>query len=326
MKSHQLDQHIFHSAMRIGPEMRTRLPRVDRTRMAESGGSTLPRRQLGRHLRNGREAAGLTLADVGERMQWSVSTVQRMEVGKTERIRTVDIEALCKIYDFTEEYTNALVGLAKQASAKSWWHEFGDLIPENFDVFVDLEATARSLTWYEPELVPGIFQTPAYASGLIRAGYPNETPLEHERRVHLRRKRQGLITRKTKPVTVNAILRESVLRGIVGDDRVMSAQLHHLVDLMGLPNVTIRILPFSAGFPMGVAVGPFVILKSGGDGKRQPKEPTVVYVESFTGDLYLEKLGAVRRYVDAYQQFERAALDPDQSRNLLRQIAREYAR
>ncbi|WP_369690263.1 helix-turn-helix domain-containing protein [Nocardia arthritidis] len=51
--------------------------------MAESGGSTLPRRQLGRHLRNGREAAGLTLADVGERMQWSVSTVQRMEVGKT---------------------------------------------------------------------------------------------------------------------------------------------------------------------------------------------------------------------------------------------------
>ncbi|WP_043734714.1 Scr1 family TA system antitoxin-like transcriptional regulator, partial [Nocardia asiatica] len=87
----------------------------------------------------------------------------------------------------------------------------------------------------------------------------------------------------------------------------------------------IRVLPFSAGFPMGVAVGPFVILKSGGDGKRQPKEPTVVYVESFTGDLYLEKLGAVRRYADAYQQFERAALDPGQSRKLIRQIAREYA-
>ncbi|MEU2032417.1 helix-turn-helix domain-containing protein [Nocardia amamiensis] len=293
--------------------------------MAESGGSTLPRRQLGRHLRNGREAAGLTLADVGERMQWSVSTVQRMETGKTERIRTVDIEALCKIYDFTTEYTKALVGLAKQSSVKSWWYEFGDLIPENFDVFVDLEATASALTWYEPELVPGIFQTPAYASTLIRAVYPDDTPLEHERRVRLRLKRQALITRKTKPVTVKAILRESVLRGKVGDDRVMAAQLRHLVELMGLPNVTIQVLPFSAGFPMGVAVGPFVIMESGGDGKRQPKEPTVVYVESFTGDLYLEKPGAVGRYVDAYQQFQGAALDTDQSKNLLRQIAREYA-
>ncbi|MGW4092156.1 DUF5753 domain-containing protein [Nocardia sp. NPDC004750] len=134
-----------------------------------------------------------------------------------------------------------------------------------------------------------------------------------------------MITRKTKPVTVNAILRESVLRGMVGDERIMSAQLRHLVDLMGLPNVTIRVLPFSAGFPMGVAVGPFVILKSGGDSKRQPKEPTVVYVESFTGDLYLEKHSAVNRYLDAYRRFESAALDPDQSKNLLRQIAREYA-
>ncbi|TLF60646.1 helix-turn-helix domain-containing protein [Nocardia cyriacigeorgica] len=293
--------------------------------MAESGGSTLPRRQLGKHLRRGREAAGMTLAEVGKLMQWSVSTVHRLEVGKTERIRVVDVEALCRIYEFTEEFTEVLRGLALQANDKSWWHEFGDLIPEHFDVFVDLESSARALTWYEPELVPGIVQTPAYAGTLIRSVYPDDSPVEHERRVRLRMKRQAMITRKTKPVKVDILLRESALRGLVGSRKVMAAQLRHLADLAGLPNVTIRVLPFSAGFPMGVAVGPFVVLHPRSDGLTQVKEPTVVYVESFTGDLYLEKPTTVQRYAEAYRTFQQAALDDAESKALLRRVAKEYS-
>lgn len=71
--------------------------------MAEFAESTLPRRQLGKHLRNGREAVGLTLADVAGLMEWSISTVQRLEVGKTGRIRLADVEALCRIYEFSAE-------------------------------------------------------------------------------------------------------------------------------------------------------------------------------------------------------------------------------
>lgn len=292
--------------------------------MAECAGSTLPRRQLGKHLRNGREAVGLTLAEVGALMQWSVSTVQRLEVGRTERIRLADVEALCRIYEFSEEFTEVLKGLARQAAGQSWWHEYGDLIPENFDVFVDLESSAQVLTWYEPELVPGIVQTPAYAHALIRAGVPDEPAAEHERRVKLRMRRQTLITRTHAPVQIDITLRESVLRGVVGGSRTMAGQLRHLADLSTRPNVTVRILPFSAGFPIGDAVGPFVILEPRNLARRQPPDPTVVYVESYTGDLYLEKPAVVARYARAHQELRRVALDDERSRTLLRRVAKEY--
>lgn len=292
--------------------------------MAECDRSTLPRRQLGKHLRNGREAVGLTLAEVGELMQWSVSTVQRLEVGATARVRLVDLESLCRIYEFTEEFIEVLKGLALQAAGKSWWHEYGDLIPEHFDVFVDLESSAQALTWYEPELVPGIVQTPAYAYALIRAGLPDASVAEHERRVKLRMGRQVRITRTHAPVQIDITLRESVLRGVVGGSRVMAGQLRHLADLSTRPNVTVRVLPFSAGFPVGESVGPFVILEPRAAVRRQPPEPTVVYVESYIGDMYLEKAAAVQRYARAHQGLRRAALDDERSRALLRRVAKEY--
>ncbi|WP_280402668.1 helix-turn-helix domain-containing protein [Nocardia carnea] len=293
--------------------------------MTECGGSTLPRRQLGRHLRNGREALGLTLADVGALMEWSISTVQRMEVGKTDRIRLADVVALCRIYEFSDEFTEVLKGLALQASGKTWWHEYGDLIPEHFDVFVDLESSARRLTTYEPEIVPGIVQIPTYVRALMQTGYPDEEPGEVERRVRLRIERQVKVTRKARPVELRIVLREAALRAVVGGTKTMSGQLRYLADLSTRPNIDIRVLPFSAGFPLGVAIGPFVILDPGGTSTRRDPDPTVVYVECFTGDLYLEKEATVRRYAEAYQTLLDAALDPVQSRDMLRRVAKEYA-
>lgn len=266
----------------------------------------------------------MTLAEVGALMQWSISTVQRLEVGRTERIRLVDVEALCRIYEFSEEFTQALKGLACQAAGQSWWHEYGDLIPENFDVFVDLESSAQALTWYETELVPGIAQTPAYAHALIRTGYPEEPAAEHERRVKLRMRRQALITRTHAPVRIDITLREPVLRSIIGGSRVMASQLRHLADLSTRPNVTVRILPLAAGCPLGVTIGPFVILEPRHITRRQPPDPTVVYVESYTGDLYLEKPAAVARYARAHQGLRRVALDDERSRIMLRRLAKEY--
>ncbi|MEV0106733.1 helix-turn-helix transcriptional regulator [Nocardia sp. NPDC050799] len=292
--------------------------------MAEFAESTLPRRQLGKHLRNGREAVGLTLADVAGLMEWSVSTVQRLEVGKTGRIRLADVEALCRIYEFSDEFSEVLKGLARQAAGHSWWHEYGDLIPEHFDVFVDLESSAQRLRTYEPEIIPGLVQTPAYMHALMRAGYPDDSPAELERRVALRHGRQKRITRRAKPMVVDIVLREAALRTVVGSRKVMATQLRHLADLSTRENIAVRVLPFSAGFPLGVAIGPFVILEPGDTGRRGCPDPTVVYIESFTGDLYLEKESVVRRYAEANRTLLNAALDMVQSRDMLRRLAKEY--
>lgn len=291
----------------------------------EGASSTLPRRQLGRYLRDWRTQAGLTIAEASRLMEWGASTLQRLEKGQADRIRTIDIQELCRIYGITAELADGLKGLAQQAAVKSWWHAYGDLIPENFDVYVGLEASAQQLSSYQSELVLGLLQTADYARALHRLGYPGDSESELERRVQLRLQRQALITRRTSPAKVAVVLHESVLRRVVGGVKVMGAQLRHLADLSTTDNVSVRILPFTAGIPLGDATGPFTVLEFGTDGKGQPVEPPVVYVEGFTGDLYLERPVDVQRYHRAHGSLQHAALDIQTSRQLLRQVAKEFA-
>ncbi|WP_225727862.1 MULTISPECIES: helix-turn-helix transcriptional regulator [unclassified Nocardia] len=292
--------------------------------MEEDRSSTIPKRQLGRYLREGRDECGLTLEQAAKLIERSSSTLQRMEKGTLSKIVAVDLDALCALYDFNAAKTAAMKGLAAQANEDNWWHEYGHLIPEDFDIFVGLEAAAQSLITYESELVPGLLQIPAYASALMHAVFPDDSAEEHALRVQLRMRRQTRITRKVRPAKFDVVLRESVLRGLVGGPKVMGAQARYLADIGTRSNVSIQILPFRAGFPLGVAVGPFVILDFGEDKKGSPIEPPVVYRESYTGDLYLSKPAAVRRYHQAYECLRRNALDAVASRHLLRQVAKEY--
>lgn len=267
----------------------------------------------------------LTIAEAAGLMEWSESKLQRLETGNAEKIRVLDIRELCRIYDFDDEFSAALAGLAQQASVKSWWHEYEDLVPDGFNVYVGLEASARALITYQPDLIPGLLQTADYARVLIGDYWPDAEPDALDRRVQLKLRRQSLLTRKRTPATFDLVVHETALRRLVGSPRVMSAQLRRVADLSTMPTIAVRVLPFSAGVPTGHTVGPFVILDFGRDTVGKPVEPTVVYLENFLGDLYLEKQASVDRYLEAYQALQRSALDEPASRDLLRKAAKEYA-
>ncbi|TLF78382.1 helix-turn-helix domain-containing protein [Nocardia cyriacigeorgica] len=285
--------------------------------------STLPRRELGRQLREAREGMGMSLEQAAEVMEMSPSSLQRLETGQVTRIRVVVVRELCEIYGLNDELTAALVGLAMQTADESWWHEFGDVIPSSFSVYVVLEAAATTLVSYQPDVVPGLLQTAEYARALIRSAFPESTPPEQEHRAQLKVRRQALITRRRSPITLNVILHECVLRRMVGGPRVMSKQLMALADASTRPNVTIRVIPFSAGMPTGDQIGPFVILDFAKNRRGISTEPTTVYAETYTGDFYSEKASIVQRYRQAYAVLERAALDEINSRTLLRRVAKE---
>ncbi len=288
--------------------------------------STLPRRQLGRHLRESRESIGLTLVEAAKLMQWGKSTLQRLEKGQTERIRTHDVGLLCEIYQLKTQQTADLVALAEQAAVKNWWQAYGSLISPNFDVYMGLESSAREIVLFQPAAVPGIFQTADYTRTLDRLFFPDDSEDELDRRVELRLRRQGVITRKKQPAKLMAILHEAALRTVVGSPKMLAAQLRRLADLSTEPNIDIRVLPFRAGLPVGFSTGPFVILDFGLTTKGEPIEPTVVYAEAFTGAMYFEDDADVDRYRDAYRTILRATLDDRASRDLLREMAREYER
>ncbi|WP_280269805.1 helix-turn-helix domain-containing protein [Nocardia wallacei] len=287
-------------------------------------GSTLPRRQLGRYLRDLRQQAGLTLAEAARLVERSPSSLQRLETGQAERIRLIEIRELCRLYDADEMTTAGILGLAQQASVKSWWHRYGDLIPKDFDVYIGLEAAARQLTSYAPDVILGLLQTPAYTRTLLHSFYPDNTPEEIDQRVALKQKRQALIKRKRNPARLDVVLLEAVLHRMVGGPQVMAAQLRHLANVSTLPNVSLHILPLRAGIPLGDPIGLFTIIDFPYDSKGRPIEPSVVYLENFTGSLYLENAEDVERYHEAYQAIRHAALDETRSRDLIRRVAKEY--
>lgn len=188
-------------------------------------GSTLPRRQLGRYLLDWRSRAGLTQAEAAELLDIGSTSLHRLERGLNGRVKVHDVAAACELYGVPEKLTEAFCGLAQQANVKSWWHEFGDLIPADFDLYMGLEAASTAITSYHMELVPGVLQKADYTRALVRDGRPDESPADHERRVQMRQHRQLLITRRIRPATVEVVLHESVLRRVIGSRKVMASQL-----------------------------------------------------------------------------------------------------
>ena len=289
--------------------------------MAESqAGSTVPRRQLGRYLRELRGAAGLTARTAARELERSEPTLWRVETGQTS-VRSLDVEQMCRLYGAPDDLTKVLMALAKETKARGWWQAYGDAVPEWFDLYIGLEAAATRISWYEPELVPGLFQTAEYASALIRAHLPDESDVEIERRVELRIGRQAILRRPVDPPLLKVALRETILRCSVGAPGVMAAQLRRLVEASELPNVTICVVPFSAGLNSGMLTGSFEILRFPPNGGGQDSEPPTVFSDLFTGALYLDKPNEVARYDRAFGEIWDAALDPEASRALLRQAA-----
>ncbi|MFE2742856.1 DUF5753 domain-containing protein [Streptomyces scopuliridis] len=139
-------------------------------------------------------------------------------------------------------------------------------------------------------------RTPDYARTSIRKDNPGVDDDEIERRVHVRIVRQALLTRVTAAPHVDVALNEAVLRRPVGGDKVMAEQLERLVHLNELDNVSIRVVPYTAGSHDGIMSGPFVMMRFPTNGDGRETEPPTVYVEGFTGALYLDRPNEIERY------------------------------
>ncbi len=288
----------------------------------QTTGSTVPRRQLGRYLRDLRNGQRLTVRAAAERLEWSEAKIWRIETGQVG-LRSLDVEAMCRIYGAAPDLTEALMGLAKETKAKGWWHSYGDVIPEGFDVYIGLEEAAASFSWYESELVPGLLQTEGYARAVIGADNPGVGDEEIDRRVHVRIARQALLTRVTAAPELKIVLNEAIVRRPVGGADVMVAQLRRLLDASELPNVALRVMPFSAGLHPGIMSGPFEILRFPLNGDGRPSEPPTVYVDGFTGDLYLDRTREIQRYDEAFGGMWASALDERASQDLISQASEE---
>ncbi|MET8311317.1 helix-turn-helix transcriptional regulator [Micromonospora sp. NPDC005173] len=291
--------------------------------MAEDIGSTVPRRQLGRLLRQYRNEAGVTLDAAAEALEYSRQKIWRIECG-TGSVRVLDVKAMCDLYGVSPEMTEAMRGLAVETKSKGWWHAYGDAVPSWFELYVGLESAASRLRGYDESLIPGILQTRAYADALFRLGRMLSDD-EREQAVEVRLQRQASLTRRLPAAPrLEAVLSEAVLRRTVGGQTTMAAQLDHVLKLAELPTVSVRVLPLAAGPQPGAVAGTFMILDfPPGNGGRAVPEPSVVYSESLTGALYLDKPDELAAYERVWRGLDSLSLHEAESKDMIKRITGE---
>ncbi|MGH3885659.1 MAG: helix-turn-helix domain-containing protein [Pseudonocardiaceae bacterium] len=252
-------------------------------------GPTVLRIALGAQLRRLREASGITAELAGRTIRVSHAKISRMELGRVE-CKEHDVADLLTLYGVTDEQKRgAFLGLARGANEPGWWHRYNDILPDWFELYLGLEQACAVIRTYEPQLVPGLLQTPECARAVIQLGHSTESADDIERRIALRLTRQEILSHPDAP-NLWAVIDEATLWRL-GGRSAMRAQIQHLIDMAELPNVTIQAMPFYVGVHAAVG-GPFSILRF-----SQPDLPDIVYLEQLTSALYLDKSKDVQHYL-----------------------------
>jgi transcriptional regulator with XRE-family HTH domain len=279
--------------------------------MSVDEGPTLRRRRLGAELKRCREAAGLTQENVSRHFEWHAAKVTRIETARVA-VTARDVKDLLTLYGVEDDaYREALMTLARMSRERTWWTDYRDIMrPGNF---VGLEAEASSMRVWEPVVLPGLLQTEAYVRALMRTGRSSDPPESIDRRVALRVKRQERLT-GSNPLSLSAIIDESVIRRVVGGPRVMGDQLRHLIDAAQLPNVTLQILLFDVGEHLFLS-GPAALLEF-----RETTHLDVVYLEGLAGDYYEEQPSEVARYREEFERLSAMALDRRMSIKMIEKL------
>jgi transcriptional regulator with XRE-family HTH domain len=280
------------------------------------GGPTVRRMLVGAQLRRLRTDKGLSREQAGEAIrasEWKIHRLENGQVGFKDR-DVVDLLALYGVTDPVE--VEALLAMARDANTPGWWRQYGDLLPQWFRAFVDLEAAAALIRTYEGQLIPGLLQTERYMRAVMRGARLPEPSEDTERRIELRLMRQTLLTQPGAP-QLWAVMDEATLRRPVGGRQVIREQLERLIDATKLPNVTLQVLPLDAGAHPAL-VSAFSVL-------RFPDQelPDIVYVEHLTSALYLDRREDVDQYLHVMESICVRSASPGRTTEILDGILRE---
>lgn len=278
------------------------------------------KRHVALQLRSLREAAGIKRDHVAEYLGCTVGHIRHLET-LISLPKPMEVRVLLPMYGVPERIESflALVDAAKRG--RDWWADFPG-VPSWLELLLGIQAAAATIDRYDAMVVPGLFQTPAYAEAVIRGGEPGLSDDEVKQRVELRMARQDVLTRPDPP-RVQCVLDEAVLYRQAKDPSVLPEQLEHLVKLTELPNVHIQVLARSALGLHCAIDGTFSVITFG---PELVNDPGVAYTESRISGTYYEQPEEIARYRDTWSAVQTLAETPERSRNILAQRAKEIAK
>lgn len=246
---------------------------------------------LAKELARLREESGKSLATLGEETTYDRAYLHKLETGARVGSPGV-IAALQAVYGSASEHLTMLWQLARE-----------DAFADKYKRFMQLEAKATVRYEYAAGIIPGLLQTEAYAREVLQAARPRDAN-DLSEQVAARLGRQDLL-QGDDPPHYRAVLDEAVLRRVGRDPEEWMKQLEHLVESSELPNVTIQVLPFSAG--LHALMGTSLTILWLPDGKA------VAYTEDQHSGQLLESAKDVENLRLSYDLLRDLALSPRKS-------------
>jgi transcriptional regulator with XRE-family HTH domain len=279
-------------------------------------GPTIARLSLGARLRALRTAAGITGGEAAAVIRSSGSKISRIESGLLP-VRQRDVAQLLTLYGADgQEERERLLTMARESAHPGWWDPYSHELPAHIIHILNVEAAAALLLIYDPQAVPALLQTQAYAQAVASRGFVPQT-WRGGLRADMLARRRGILTLDHAP-RVWALLDEAVLlRSPDIKPGTLAGQLTRLIDDAAAKKITIQIVPRTVPDTLAAA-GPFSIL-------RLPLGrdlPDLVLLEQLTTMTTIERLRDVDRYWELWNRIAIQALNPDASLEFLRQAAR----
>lgn len=254
---------------------------------------------FGSELRRLRLAAGLSQERLGEIVNYTGALVGLIETASRTPSR-----------DFAERCDGALG--AEGGLVRLWPLVSSHRFPSWFRGYVEMEATASAIRTFQVQAVHGLLQTEDYARALMDAARTEDASVDEK--VTARMDRQSILARP-QPPRLWMIADEAVLRRSVGGREVHRTQLNRLLDSHRPPQVTIQVLPFSAGAHAG-SDGSFNLLSFAESGD-------VAYFEGYGSGNVIMPMEEVDRFALRYDLLRAAALSPGDSAELIAKIMEE---
>jgi transcriptional regulator with XRE-family HTH domain len=271
-----------------------------------------PRRAIANAVRKLREDRGKLLNEVASDLMMSTSKLSRLENAQGKPLPR-DIRDLVRYYQIEgTPLAGRLERWVRTAQQPGWWTSYDYEVIEGLDAHLAYEVDAAVARVYTIPFLPVHLQTLDYARAVYRdMEHRSEPEIRQLLAVRLRRQdalrnREGL-----EPLRLVAVTHESSLRQFVGSPDIMREQLDVLIERSAEPNVTLRVLPFTAKpvFSMTCMYALFEYKDVG--------ESDVVHIETHAGFFSVEDEDQVRKYRTDHEALMRASLTEEESRNLI---------
>jgi transcriptional regulator with XRE-family HTH domain len=253
---------------------------------------------LGAELRAIRKRLGLSMAEVATRLEWSESTVSRLETGH-RNINSEEVSALLAVYGVTGAERDRLMAIARTPDESSWIDTDLPGLPAESVKLATYERDAVAITDWSPLLIPGLLQTMEFSRAyMLSDGIPEA---EVGARLMARQRRQEILDR----VAYTAFVDETVLTRQIGGPKIFARQLRHLVEVAEEGVVTVRVTPGNSDGHAGL-ISPFMLLEF-------ELSAPIVHVELARSGVFLTGQNDTAIYPATVNRLDALSLDAEES-------------